>query len=152
MDLDRVADFLFFTRKLEKALFVVKGKEGANISLKGIHVLCLFFLAVRGPMSVMDLARATQEDKGAVSKALDKLRKMAYVEPKRKYMDAIRLTRAGEVEAARLLYRTQRIAQAARKGIDDQQADAFIKTLRAYVDNFDRAIEQSELRQNSLCM
>ena len=151
MDLDRVANFIFFTRKLEKALFFVKGKEGNNISLKGIHVLCLFFLAVKGPMSVMDLARATQEDKGAVSKALDKLRKLFYIEPKRKYMDAIRLTRTGEIEAAKLLHRVQKIASAARDGISDEQADAFLKTLHAYVNNFDRALEYEENRQSSLC-
>ena len=140
MEPERVTDFLFFTRSLEKCLFAVKGREGEKLSLKGIHILCLFFLCAKGPMSVMELARATQEDKGAVSKALEKLRRTNFVEAKKRYMEPIRLTRHGEVEAARLMHRIQRIAE----------ADAFIKTLRAYVCNFDRAILASEAKSAAI--
>ncbi len=150
MEAERVADFLFFTRKLEKALFSVKGKEGERLSLKGIHILCLFFLCAKGPMSVMELARATQEDKGAVSKALERLRKANFIEAKKKYMEPIRLTRHGEVEAARLMYRIQCIAETAREGISQDEADAFIRTLRAYVNNFDRAILASEAKSAAI--
>ncbi len=150
METERVADFLFFTRRLEKCLFAVKGREGEKLSLKGIHILCLFFLCAKGPMSVMELARATQEDKGAVSKALEKLRRTNFVEAKKRYMEPIRLTRHGEVEAARLMHRIQRIAEAAREGINQDEADAFIKTLRAYVCNFDRAILASEAKSAAI--
>lgn len=144
MEYERIADFLSFTKRLDKALFYVKGEEGRNLHLKGIHVLCLFYISGGEPMSAMDLSRITGEDKGAISKALEKLRSIGFVEPRKRYMDAVRLTSKGEEASKRLLRRIEKIALFARVGISDEEDDAFLLTMKKYVDNFDKAINDNK--------
>lgn len=144
MEHARIADFLSFTKRLDKALFYVKGEEGRNLHLKGIHVLCLFYICGGEPMSAMDLSRATGEDKGAISKALEKLRSIGFVEPRKGYMEPIKLTKKGEEASARLMKRIEKIASLARIGIPDEEDDAFLLTMKKYVDNFDKAISENK--------
>ncbi len=144
MEHARIADFLSFTKRLDKALFYVKGEEGRNLHLKGIHVLCLFYISGGKPMSAMDLSRVTGEDKGAISKALEKLRSVGFVEPRKRYMDAVKLTAKGEEASQRLLKRIDKIASMARIGISDEEDDAFLLTMKKYVDNFDKAISDNK--------
>ncbi len=95
-------------------------------------------------MSAMDLSRVTGEDKGAISKALEKLRSVGFVEPRKRYMDAVKLTAKGEEASQRLLKRIDKIASMARIGISDEEDDAFLLTMKKYVDNFDKAISDNK--------
>ena len=76
---NRFENFTVTVLKLNKLIHKIKLYEMEGYDLKAIHVMCLYYLAVRGPLTAGQLCRFTCEDKAAISRALVILREKGYV-------------------------------------------------------------------------
>ena len=131
----RVEEFLSCFREINKLLFKIKSEAVSQFGLKSIHVMCLFYLSTKGPMSSSALVRLTLEDKAAISKAMVLLKEKGFVEFKKGYNEKIFLTDRGKEISEEVKKECYEVLKVARKDISDQDAFIFTKSLNLILKN-----------------
>ena len=76
---NRFENFTVTILKLNKLVHKIKLYEMEGYDLKAIHVMCVYYLAERGPLTAGQLCKLTCEDKAAISRALAILRERNFV-------------------------------------------------------------------------
>ena len=116
------ARFETFTRQITsiyRSIQKIKSVEMTSFGLKGVHVLCTYFLSKHEEgLTSAQLCDMCGEDKGAISRAVSALKEKGYVtetqpDEIKKYRSIITLTDSGR-EVAK--YETEKICDVLEKG------------------------------------
>ncbi len=138
----RLDDFLTYTHLLSKLVFRIKSRAIKDSGLKNIHVIILFYLTYKGPLTFKELVKYTLEDKAAISKALKTLKeKEIILYTQSSYNENIMLTEKGEVIGKEIIFQSHEVLLEARKGIEDEDALIFMKTMKSIIENLEEYIE-----------
>lgn len=139
----RLDDFLTYTHLLSKMVFLIKSKTIKDSGLKNIHVIILFYLTYKGPMTFKELVKCTLEDKSAISKAIKTLKeKEIILYNQNSYNEKITLTEKGEEIGKEILSQSHKVLLEARKGINDEDALIFMKTMKSIIENLEEYAEE----------
>lgn len=97
---ERFETFTILINRINRNIRKIKNQEMAAYNLKSIHVSCLYYLRLSGNLTAAELSERCEEDKAAVSRALDYLEREGYLEastksPKR-YKRPLVLTEKGK--------------------------------------------------------
>ncbi len=138
----RLDDFLTYTHLLSKLVFRIKNKTIKNSGLKNIHVIILFYLTYKGPMTFKELVKSTLEDKAAISKALKTLKeKEIILYSQNSYNEKITLTDKGETIGKEIISQSHEVLLEARKEINDEDALIFMRTMKTIIKNLEEYTE-----------
>ncbi len=99
--MDRYSKFTILINRISRSIHRIKDDVMSKFGLKSAHVSCLYYLYKEGkPLTARELCDACEEDKAAVSRAIDLLNKEGYVtyggNLEKKYKSPITLTAKGE--------------------------------------------------------
>jgi len=129
--LQRFESFVTGITVCYKYLQKIKSVEMTELGLKGTHAMCIFFVAHETePLTATRLCQLCAEDKAAISRNLNVLQKLGYIEPTdKKYRAHLQLTERGK-EVAVLI--DQMIADWVSRGGDglsDEERISFYNSL-----------------------
>ena len=78
--MDRYSRFTILINRISRSIHRIKDDAMCKYGLKSAHVSCLYYLYKEGkPLTARELCDACEEDKAAVSRAIDLLCKEGYV-------------------------------------------------------------------------
>lgn len=126
----RFANFTYRINKLYKLVQKIRLIEMKEFDLKGIHVMCIYYLSTLGKMPASELIRLTLEDKAAISRALKQLlekKLVTYISDG--YNAPVELTEQGLKVAAAIEQKAQKAVDATGGSLTDEQRDNFYECL-----------------------
>lgn len=99
--MDRYSKFTILINRISRSIHRIKDEVMCRYGLKSAHVTCLYYLYKEGkPLTAREICDACEEDKAAISRAIDLLHREGYVicggNPEKKYKSPIALTQKGE--------------------------------------------------------
>lgn len=99
--MDRYSRFTILINRISRSIHRIKDDVMSRYGLKSAHVSCLYYLYKEGkPLTARELCDKCEEDKAAVSRAIDLLNQEGYVtcggNTEKKYKSPITLTQKGE--------------------------------------------------------
>ncbi len=121
----------------------IKSNHMSAFDLKGSHVMCIFFLG-RTPngLKATELCELCQEDKGAVSKTLNTLKKRGLVESSvgrlRKYRAVYKITDAGMDVYNKVAVIIEDAVEKCGEGLTEDERLTFYKVLDKIIANLGR--------------
>ncbi len=129
--IDRFQSFVIGITECYKSIQRIKSVEMTELGLKGPHLMCLFFLH-RHPegLTAAKLCRLCSDDKAAISRTIETLKKQGYiVTGEKKYRAAITLTESGAAAAERLNGVICQWVGFGGDGLTDDERVAFYRSL-----------------------
>lgn len=125
--------------KIYKLIQKIKLHEMRGYGLKGIHVMCMYYLRERPEgLTASELMRLTLDDKAAISRALKLLSDKGYIEYDEKtYNSRIRLTPAGFEVAEDVSVKADKAVSAVAEDFTDEQREFFHGTLARIVEHLE---------------
>ena len=126
----RFENFTYRVIKLYKLVQKIKLTEMKEFDLKGIHVMCIYYLSVNGKMTASELIKLTLEDKAAISRALKLLAEKKLVTyASDGYNSPVELTQRGISVAEAIEDKAQKAVNAAGGSLTNEQRDNFYECL-----------------------
>ncbi|MDE6690937.1 MAG: MarR family transcriptional regulator [Clostridia bacterium] len=145
--MDRYSKFTILINRISRSIHRIKDSVMCKYGLKSAHVSCLYYLYKEGkPLTARELCDACEEDKAAVSRAIDLLGKEGYVtcggNSEKKYKSPITLTQKGEEVGKAVADNITRILSVLDDGVSDgdrailyESLDKISQTLQDICDN-----------------
>ena len=132
--MDRFSTFTVLVNRIVRYIHRIKVEEMSRFGLKGTHVSCLYYLyRAEKPLTASELTVICDEDKAAVSRAVDYLSKEGYVVCEgaalKKYKSPVVLTQKGLEVSKAIAGRVDSILAAASEGLSDSDREVFYKGL-----------------------
>lgn len=141
--MDRYSKFTVLVNKIVRNIHRIKCEETGKLGLKGTHVSCLYYLyRAEKPLTARELCTACDEDKAAISRAVDYLGGEGYVTcengAQKKYKSPILLTDKGREAGKFLSDRVESILVEASRGLSDEKRAVFYESLDLISDNLQK--------------
>ncbi|MCI8368152.1 MAG: MarR family transcriptional regulator [Clostridia bacterium] len=132
--MDRFSKFTILVNRIVRNIHRIKSDETSKLGLKGPHVSCLYYLyRAQKPLTARELCDVCDEDKAAISRAVDYLGKEGYVScdgsAQKRYKSPISLTPKGEEAGIFLAERVDCILAEASAGLTDEKRGVFYECL-----------------------
>lgn len=143
----RLENFLTDIRALNRLLFIIKTRGIAESGLKQIHVMCLFYLIEKGPLSSSELVKYTLEDKAAISKAVKLLKEKAMIEYESGYCQKIHLTEKGKIASEEIIKEAMNVFKIATKDFDEEDSKIFATVLSKIHTNLLNYVKTNHLEE-----
>ena len=144
--MDRFSRFTILINRIVRNVHRIKAEEMSRFGLKGTHVSCLYYLhRAEKPLTASELTVICDEDKAAISRAVDYLSKEGYVicegAALKKYKSPVLLTQKGEEVSKAIAGRVDSIIAAASEGLSDEDREVFNKSLDLISGNLQKICE-----------
>ena len=144
--------FETFTRsifKLNRFIQKIKAKKMKEYGLKGTTSVCLYYLSVRKNLSARDLVILCEEDKAAISRALQSLEEKKYIKydgdmNKKKYNTTILLTDEGKNVAEDINNKVMDALSVGGSGLTEENRKIFYDSLIKITNNLEDYIFEGE--------
>ena len=149
--IERFETFVNTINQLYRSIQRLKTQEMADFGLKGTHVMCLFQLQKHPDgLTAANLATLCEEDKAAISRALQELHAKALIhipQPsgQRRYRSLITLTNDGMVITERMQTKIKHAVNIGAQGFNDQDRRTFYRVLLTITKNLNEASEGEQL-------
>ena len=95
----RFETFTVLINRISRNIRKIKNQEMAEYNLRSSHISCLYYLYTSGGLTATDLCERCEEDKAAVSRALEYLENNGYLicesKSAKRYKSLLRLTDKG---------------------------------------------------------
>lgn len=139
--------FECFTKNITaiyRAIQKIKHMEMTEFGLKGMHVMCLFFLSKHPEgLTAAQLCEKCVEDKAAISRSIATLKEKRFVyesqtDEKKKYRSIIRLTETGQAVASKEAYKIANAVSIGGDGLHDSDRAIFYKSLELISKNLEK--------------
>lgn len=142
----RYETFTGLMTRLGRSIRRIKAEEMAAYQLKAGHVSCLYYLNAETGLTASALCARCDEDKAAVSRALDELEARGYVarEEGKRYRSALRLTSEGEAICASIARRIDEVVEEASAGLENGERAAMYHALGVIAENLEMIGERNE--------
>ncbi|MDE6790547.1 MAG: MarR family transcriptional regulator [Clostridia bacterium] len=132
--MDRFSTFTVLVNRIVRNIHRIKVEEMSRFGLKSTHVSCLYYLyREEKPLTASELTVICDEDKAAISRAIDYLSKEGYVTCEgaalKKYKSPVVLTQKGMEVSKSIAGRVDSILAAASEGLSDEDRAVFYKGL-----------------------
>ncbi|MDE7076623.1 MAG: MarR family transcriptional regulator [Clostridia bacterium] len=147
--MDRFSTFTVLVNRIVRNIHKIKVEEMSRFGLKGTHVSCLYYLYREGkPITASELTVICDEDKAAISRAVDYLSREGYVVCEgtalKKYKSPVVLTQKGIEVSKSVANRVDSILAAASEGLSDEDRAVFYKGLDLISGNLQKICDGKE--------
>ncbi len=144
---ERFETFTILINRINRNIRKIKNQEMAAYNLKSIHVSCLYYLRLSGNLTAAELSERCEEDKAAVSRALDYLEREGYLEastksPKR-YKRPLVLTEKGKQAGDAIVSKIDQVLREVDDSLTHDQREVFYQNLTAISNRLDVIAQKS---------
>lgn len=145
--LQRFESFVTGITVCYKYLQRIKSTEMTEFGLKGIHVMCLFFLShSEEPLTAAQLCQLCAEDKAAISRALSILTEKGLLKTgEKKYRAQLQLTEEGIQVALKIDELVLHWVTSGGDGLSDEERSTFYYCLNLISENLRKKLDSREL-------
>lgn len=142
--LQRFQDFVTGITICYKSIQRIKSAEMEELGLKGIHVMCIFFLHHNeSGVTAAELCQLCAEDKAAISRALTTLQEDGYLAPNtKKYRSKLKLTDAGIQIAEKIDSLVGPWVMSGGDGLTEEERNTFYYALGVISNNLSKSVEK----------
>lgn len=150
--MDRFSKFTVLVNRIVRNIHKIKVEEMSRFGLKGTHVSCLYYLyRAEKPLTASELTVICDEDKAAISRAVDYLSKEGYVicegAALKKYKSPVLLTEKGVEVSKSVAGRVDSIIAAASEGMSEEEREVFYRGLDLISGNLQKICDGKEVNQ-----
>ena len=135
---ERFEAFTVLIARLSRSIRRIKAEEMADFGLKVSHVSCLYYLHCAGALTASELCERCEEDKAAVSRAIDYLKSEGFIEAStngaKPYKCPLVLTKKGEQAGDAIAQKIATVLREIDDSLTDEQRAAFYQSLTAVSD------------------
>lgn len=122
----------------------------AEYNLKSTHVSCLYYLYKEESLTAKEICDRCEEDKAAISRAIDYLEKKDYLECEKsngkRYKSHLTLTEKGKKIGEKISIKIDRILEQVSVGLTEDERGDFYKSLSIINDSLDALANRSEVK------
>ena len=138
---ERFETFTGLIGRINRNIRRIKNQEMASFQLKSIHISCLYYLYSSGSLTAAELCERCEEDKAAVSRALDYLEKEGYLEASdktaKRYRHPLHLTEKGVLASSIIAAKIDAVLEEINSSLTEQERLAFYRSLTAISNRLD---------------
>lgn len=138
---ERFETFTVLIGRISRNIRKIKNQEMASYQLKSIHISCLYYLHSAGSLTAAELCERCEEDKAAVSRALDYLEKEGYLEASdknaKRYRHPLHLTEKGTQAGSIIAAKINAVLEEINSSLTEQERLAFYRSLTAISNRLD---------------
>lgn len=142
--LQRFQDFVTGITVCYKSIQRIKSAEMEELGLKGIHVMCLFFLYHNEDgITAAQLCQLCAEDKAAISRALSTLQEKGYLaSTTKKYRSKLKLSQEGILMAEKINSLVEPWVMSGGDGLSEDERNTFYHALGVISNNLSQSLEK----------
>lgn len=145
--MDRFSKFTVLMNRIVRNIHRIKGDEMSRFGLKGTHVSCLYYLyRAEKPLTASELTIICDEDKAAISRAVDYLSREGYVTCEgaalKKYRSPVLLTEKGAEVSKAVAGRVDSVLAAASEGLGEEDRNIFYRCLDLISENLQKICDE----------
>ena len=138
---ERFETFTVLIGRINRNIRKIKNQEMASYQLKSIHISCLYYLYSSGSLTAAELCERCEEDKAAISRALDYLEKEGYLEASdknaKRYRHPLHLTEKGVQASSIIAAKIDAVLEEINSSLTEQERLAFYRSLTAISNRLD---------------
>ena len=138
---ERFEIFTVLIGRINRNIRKIKNQEMASYQLKSIHISCLYYLYSSGSLTAAELCERCEEDKAAISRALDYLEKEGYLEASdksaKRYRHPLYLTGKGTQAGSIIAAKINAVLEEINSSLTEQERLAFYRSLTAISNRLD---------------
>ena len=142
---ERFEMFTVLMAKIRRNIQRIKTEEMSEYDLKSPHVSCLYYLYVHELLTATELCEMCYEDKAAISRSIDQLEKLGYVEyaegAKKHYRAGIELTELGKKVAKGVADKVNKYIDLIGGELGEKERLIFYKSLSVISKNLEKVCE-----------
>ncbi len=136
---NRFKEFTILIGKIGKSIKKLKSEEMREYGLNSLHVSCIYYLYIEKPLTSKQLSDICNEDKGAISRALEYLEKNDFItcedNNKKRYRSQLFLTDKGKKIGEIITEKIENLLEEASKGLTEENRTIMYQTLSLICDN-----------------
>lgn len=144
---ERFETFTVMIAKISRNIRKIKAEEMAEYNLKSTHVSCLYYLYKEESLTAKGICDRCEEDKAAISRAIDYLEKKDYLEREKsngkRYKSHLTLTEKGKEIGEKISIKIDRILEQVSVGLTEDERRDFYKSLSIINDSLDALANRS---------
>lgn len=144
---ERFEAFTVLIARLSRSIRRIKAEEMADFGLKVSHVSCLYYLHCAGALTASELCERCEEDKAAVSRAVDELESGGYLtgesSGKKRYKSPLRLTEKGAAIGEKIARKIDGVVAEANAGLSELERAAMYRALTRICENLEGICERT---------
>lgn len=126
----RFETFTVLINRISRTIRKIKNQEMAEYHLRSAHVSCLYYLHREERLCAVDLCERCEEDKATISRALEYLKAEGFLtSDDKRYKSLLILTEKGQVAAARIAEKIDRVLTEVEGVLTEEERDAFYCSL-----------------------
>lgn len=140
---------IFTTRisKITRNIRKIKSNAMAEYDLKSTHVNCIYYLyAHNNELTAKELCDLCEEDKGAISRAIDDLENMNYIvcncKTEKRYKSPLSLTESGIKVGKYIANKINNVLDEASEGLSEENRKIFYDSLQLISDNLQKICDK----------
>lgn len=145
---ERYKNFTLLIAKINRCIRKIKTEEMSEFNLKSAHVSCLYYLYTMGSLTSKELCDICEEDKAAISRAVDHLENEGYLKSRtnvnKRYKCPIELTEKGHEVGRYLAERVSGIIAVSSAGISDEEREVLYRALSIISEKLQQVYEGYE--------
>ena len=137
--------FTFLITSIHRSIHRIKSEFMDELGLMSSHVPILYYLTVKGPMSITELAEMSLDDKANISRAAVALEKKGLVARNGRGRRLIlSLTEEGQPVGLRIRTGIERVLAVSAKGLSEEERAAMYSALSTVNENLNAFILEGE--------
>lgn len=137
--IDRFETFTILIANISRNIRKIKAEEMAEYNLKSTHVSCMYYLYKEGSLTAKEICDRCDEDKAAISRAIDYLEKNEYLvcekSDGKRYKSHLTLTKNGIEVGKKISTKIDKILEVVSAELTEDERIFFYKSLRLINDN-----------------
>ena len=142
---ERYDQFTVLMTTINRNIKRIKSEEISKFDLKIQHVSFLYYLYKKKSLTSKQLCEICEEDKAAISRALNELQEKEFIiYHSKKYRVPIVLTEKGEEMGKIVAQKIDSILELASLGIDEEERQIMYKCLNRINENLNHIVDQYE--------
>ncbi|MGN1405332.1 MAG: MarR family winged helix-turn-helix transcriptional regulator [Erysipelotrichaceae bacterium] len=140
---DRFETFTVLINRINRNIRKIKNREMEKYGLRSVHTTCLYYIYLNENITASRLYQKMEEDKAAVSRALEYLEENGYLVSQgtdnKKYRYPLILTDKGKQVAEEIVFRINAILN--EVGLKEETRDIFIAQLSEISKNLENILK-----------
>ena len=144
---DRFEKFTLLINNIIRSIHKIKSEEMQKFNLKSTHVSCLYYLyREKNKLTAKELCNICNEDKAAISRAIEYLEKNNYVncesKNEKRYKSPLMLTEKGQALGKLISDKIDQILKLASNGLNEEKRKLFYDCLTLISTNLENFVKE----------
>lgn len=143
---DRFENFTVLMMRITRSIRRLKTEEMKKWGLRSHHVSCLYYLYKSNALTATELGELCEEDKAALSRAIEFLEEEGYIECESKsakrYRSPLTLTEKGKMVGKELCEKVDKVLSATGDGVSDEDRKIMYASLLKVCESLEKLCEE----------